>query len=125
MFPKPIRTADDHAKALGQIEALWGAVPGTDEGDMLDVLVDLVEHYEDRHFPIPAASPIEIIRAHMEATGRRQSDLAALFGSAPRASEVLNRKRALTVEMIHKLNVAWGIPPECLVRPYALESSVA
>ena len=121
MYPKAIRTLEDHADALRQIETLWGAADGTPESDLLDVLVDLVEHYEDGHFPIPEASPVEIIRAHMEATGRRQADLADLLGSAPRASEILNRKRTLTVEMIHKLNVSWGIPTECLVRPYELQ----
>lgn len=117
---RPIRSPEDHAAALARIDALWGAEPGTDEGDMLDVLVDLVEHYEDRHFPIEPMEPVDLLRAHMEATGRSQADLARLFGSAPRASEILNRRRALTVEMIHKLSREWGIPADCLVRPYHL-----
>lgn len=117
---KPIRTDADHAAALGRIEALWGAAEGTPEGDELDVLVVLVEHYETRRFPFPEAEPIDLLREHMASTGRSQSDLAWLLGSPSRASEVLRRKRALTVDMIHKLTAEWGIPAEYLVRPYAL-----
>ena len=95
----PIRTPDDYNTALAGIEALWGADPGTPEGDELDVLIDLVEHYEEHHFPIPEVEPVDLLRAHMEAATRTQADLARLFGSAPRASEILNRRRALTVEM--------------------------
>ncbi|MCV0398147.1 MAG: transcriptional regulator [Rhizobiaceae bacterium] len=120
---RPIRTNDDLTAALTRIDALWGAEPGTPEGDELDVLVDLVEHYEDRHFPIEPAEPVDLLKAHMENTGRTQADLAALFGSRPRASEVLNRKRALTVEMIHKLSSEWHIPADCLVRPYHLTAA--
>ncbi|MEM9524856.1 MAG: transcriptional regulator [Pseudomonadota bacterium] len=119
----PIRGSEDHAQALAAIERLWGAEPGTEKGDLLDVLVDLVEHYEEHNFPIPRAEPVEIIRAHMKATGRSQADLGRLFRSAPRASEILNRKRALTVDMIHKLHSEWGIPSDCLIRPYHLAAS--
>ena len=117
----PIRTADDHHAALARIEAIWGAEPGTPEGDELDVLIDLVEHYEEHHFLIPEVEPIELLRAHMETMNRSQADLARLLGSSPRASEILNRKRALTVDMIHKLHTEWGIPTEPLVRPYHLQ----
>ena len=115
---RPIRTDADHAAALAAIDALWGAAPGTEDGNTLDVLIDLVEFYEDRNFPIPKAEPIDVLKAHMEATGRTQSDLATLFGSRPRASEVLNKRRSLTVDMIHRLNAEWGLPADCLVRPY-------
>lgn len=121
----PIRTEADHEAALARIEALWGADPGTPEGDELDVLIDLVEHYEERHFPIPEVEPVELLRAHMEAMERSQADLARLLGSAPRASEILNRRRALTVEMVHKLHTEWGIPAEPLVRPYHLQTEQA
>lgn len=123
MTIRPIRADADHAAALSRIEELWGAEPGTEAGDELDILVDLVEHYEERQFPFPELAPIDLLKAHMEATGRTQADLAALLGSRPRASEVLNRKRALTVEMIHKLSSEWHIPAECLVRPYHLEAA--
>ena len=115
---RPIRTDADHAEALAAIEKLWGAEPGTEAGNKLDILVDLVEHFEERRFPIPEADPIDVLKAHMEATGRTQADLADLFGSRPRASEVLNKRRRLTVEMIHCLSGEWGLPADCLVRPY-------
>lgn len=120
---RPIRTNNDLTAALTRIDALWGKEPGTPEGDELDILVDLVEHYENRHFPIMPMEPIELLRAHMETTARTQADLAALLGSRPRASEVLNRKRALTVDMIHKLSAEWHIPADCLVKPYHLAAA--
>jgi HTH-type transcriptional regulator / antitoxin HigA len=120
MAIRPIRNDDDLTDALRRIDVLWGAAPGTPEGDELDILAVLVEDYETRHFPIVPLEPIDFLKAHMEATGRTQSDLAGLLGSAPRASEVLNKRRALTVEMIHKLANEWGIPANCLVKPYPL-----
>lgn len=114
----PIRTADDHTAALRRIEALWGADPGTAAGDELDVLVDLVAAYEDRAFPIEPMDPVDLIRAHMEATGRSSADLAALLGSQPRASEVLSRKRGLSIEMIRRLNADWGLPADALIARY-------
>jgi HTH-type transcriptional regulator / antitoxin HigA len=112
---RPIRTPDDHKAALRRIEALWGAEPGTPEGDTLDVLVDLVEHYEDRHFPIPPADPVDVLRFSMEANGRTQADLAALLGSRSRASEILSGKRTLTIDMIARLQAEWHIPAGALV----------
>lgn len=120
MKVRPIRTNDDLTAALARIDTLWGAEPNTVEGDELDVLVDLVEHYEDKHFPVEQVEPIEVLRTHMETTGRTQADLAALLGSRPRASEVLHLKRVLTVDMIHKLSSEWHIPADCLVKPYHL-----
>lgn len=117
---RPIRTEADHTAALAAIDVLWGAAPGTVDGNTLDVLVDLVEHYEERSFPIPEAEPVDVLKAHMEATGRTQADLAGLFGSRSRASEVLSKKRHMTVNMIHKLNTEWGLPAECLTRPYEM-----
>lgn len=120
---RPIRTNDDLTAALARIDALWGKEPGTPEGDELDILVDLVEHYENKHFPVEPMEPIDLLRAHMETTARTQADLAALLGSRPRASEVLNRKRALTVDMIHRLSSEWHIPADCLVKPYHLAAA--
>ena len=120
MAIRPIRSDDDLTEALRRLDALWGAATGTPEGDELDVLAVLIEDYETRHFPIVPLEPIDFLKAHMEATGRTQSDLAGLLGSAPRASEVLNKRRALTVEMIHKLASEWNIPADCLVKPYPL-----
>lgn len=123
MDVRSITTPEDHSRALAEIERLWGASPGTDEGDRLDLLATLVEHYEQHAFPLGDADPVETIRIHMEMTGRTQSDLAALFGSASRASEVLNRRRALTMEMAYRLNSDWGIPADTLIRPYELDAS--
>lgn len=120
---RPIRTNDDLTAALSRIDALWGKEPGTPEGDELDILVDLVEHYESKHFPVEPMEPIDLLRVHMDTTGRTQADLAALLGSRPRASEVLNRKRALTVDMIYRLSSEWHIPADCLVKPYHLAAA--
>ena len=120
---RPIRTNDDLTAALARIDALWGKEPGTPEGDELDILVALVEHYESKHFPVEPMEPIDLLRAHMETTARTQADLAALLGSRPRASEVLNRKRALTVDMIYRLSSEWHIPADCLVKPYHLAAA--
>jgi HTH-type transcriptional regulator/antitoxin HigA len=117
MSLRPIRNDQDHAEALRHVENLWGAKAGTPEGDLLEVLVDLIEHYEDRRFPLMPSDPIEMLLAHMVATDRTQSDLARLLGSAPRASEILNRKRALTVDMIRKISTEWGLPAEALIGP--------
>jgi antitoxin component HigA of HigAB toxin-antitoxin module len=117
----PIRTAEDHKAALAEIEKLWGTEPGTDEGDRLDVLCDLVELYEDRHFPIEAPDPIEVLKLIMEERGLTQKDFGAVIGSQPRASEVLNKRRALNLAMIQKIIAAWKVPADPLVTPYHLE----
>jgi HTH-type transcriptional regulator/antitoxin HigA len=119
---RPIVTADDHVAALREIERLWGAKAGTPDGDALDILVTLAAAYEDKHFLMEASDPIEVITTHMEMTGRTQRDLAILFGSPSRASEVLNRRRALTMDMARKLHHEWGIPAEALIEPYELDS---
>jgi len=121
---RPLVTPDDHAAALHEIERLWGAETGTGDGDKLDLLATLVEHYEERHFPLGEADPVETICVHMEMTGRTQRDLAQLLGSASRASELLNRKRALTMDMAHKLHKVWKVPADALIKPYELDASV-
>ena len=121
---RPIRTDEDHRAALAEIEALWGAPEGTEEGDKLDVLVTLVEMYEAKRWPIEideSFDPIDVLNFAVEEFGHTQAELAELLGSRSRASEVLSRRRALTVEMIHKISEAWKIPAELLVRPYRTE----
>lgn len=122
---RPIHTEADYEWALAEITKYFDnqPQPGTPEGDRFDVLADLIEAYENRHYPIEAPDPVEAIRCVMEQTGKTQSDLAALLGSRPRASEILNRKRALTLEMVHKLNRAWRIPAELLITPYHLNAA--
>jgi HTH-type transcriptional regulator/antitoxin HigA len=121
---RPIRTDQDHRAALAEIETLWGAPEGTEEGDKLDVLVALVEIYEAKRWPIEvdkSFDPIDVLNFAVEELGHTQAELAELLGSRSRASEILSRRRALTVEMIHKISEAWKIPAELLVRPCRTE----
>lgn len=120
---KPIKTDEDYRAALREIDQLWLSPEDTPEGDRLDILVSLVERYEAKHYPMRKLDPVETIIGHMDLTGRTQADLAALLGSRSRASEILNRKRALTLEMIHKLHEQWGIPAGLLVKPYKLDAA--
>lgn len=115
---RPIRTVADHEAALAEIERLWHAVPGTSDHDRLEVLGTLVSAYEDREYPIEAPDPIEALKLYMEQQGKTQADLAMLLGSRSRASELLNRKRCLTMEMAWKLHTEWRIPAASLIRPY-------
>lgn len=118
---RPIRTDADHRAALAEIDACWGAAEGTEAGDRLDVLVALVESYEARRWPIEPAEdfdPVDVLHHAIEEFGHSQAELAELLGSRSRASEVLSRKRALTIDMIHKIGEAWKIPADLLVRPY-------
>jgi HTH-type transcriptional regulator / antitoxin HigA len=121
---RPIRTDQDHRAALAAIEASWGAPDGTEEGDKLDVLLALVEIYEAKRWPIEideTFDPVDVLRYAIDELGHTQAELAELLGSRSRASEVLSRRRALTVEMIHKIGAAWKIPADLLVRPYKTE----
>jgi HTH-type transcriptional regulator/antitoxin HigA len=119
---RPIRTSDDLEWALAEVAAYFDNQPalGTAEADRFDVLSDLIEAYESRDFEVADLEPVEFLKSFMEMTGRSQTDLSEVIGSRSRASEILNRKRALTVEMIFRLHEAWGIPTDCLVKPYAL-----
>ena len=119
---RPLRTDDDLVWAVSEIEQYFinEPEPGSADADRFDVLAALIEAYEDRHHAIEAPEPVDYLKAHMQMTGRTQSDLAALVGSAPRASEILNKRRALTVGMIHRISRDWNIPADALVRPYHL-----
>jgi HTH-type transcriptional regulator / antitoxin HigA len=117
---KPIRNDADHAEAIGLIEKLWGAEPGTPDADALDILATLVDTYEAKRWPDAAVDPIDFLRVFMDETGRTQGDLAMLFGSRSRASEVLARKRSLTLGMVARLNREWGVPADVLVQSAAL-----
>ena len=112
---RPIRTDVDHAAALRRIDQLMDAAPGTPEADELDVLATLVEAYEDRHFPIADPDPLAAIQFRMEQLGLSRKDLEPLLGSRGRVSEVLNGRRALSLQMIRRLNRELGIPLESLV----------
>ena len=116
---RPIRTDADHRRALGEIDRLWGAREGTPEGDRLDVLATLVDAYEEKRWPTDDMDPVEAIEAAMAHEGRTRADLAALIGQS-RATEVLKRRRALTLPMIRKIAAAWHVPEQVLIREYAL-----
>ena len=116
MNVRPIRTQDDYQAALARIDALMDAEPDTEEGDELEVLSALVEIYEDEWFPIDLPDPLTAIRFRMEQQGLSQSDLAPLFGSRAKVSEVLSGKRPLTLRMIRALHERLGIPAEALIR---------
>jgi len=121
---RPIRTDEDHRAALAEIDALWGAAQGTDAGDKLDVLLALVEIYEAKRWPIEIRrrfDPIDVLQYAIDELGHSQAELAELLGSRSRASEILGRRRALTVQMIHAISGAWKIPADLLVRPYKIE----
>ena len=114
----PIRNDEDHAAAVREIERLWGATAGTEDGDKLDILATLVEKYEESRWPnVDVSDPIDLLNYAIDELGHSQAELAELLGSRSRASEVLNRRRALTVEMIHKISEAWKIPADLLVKP--------
>jgi HTH-type transcriptional regulator / antitoxin HigA len=117
---RPIKTDEDHRAALREVEALWGAAEGTPDGDRLDVLVTLVEAYEERRWPVDELDPVEAIEAAMAHEGRTRTDLAGLIGES-RATEVLKRRRPLTLNMIRKISTAWRVPAHLLVKPYPLE----
>jgi len=115
----PIRNDADHEAALREIEALWGADEESEAGDRLDVLVTLVEDYERRRWPIEPLDPVRAIEAAMEMNGYTRTQLAKLIGQS-RATEILSRKRALTLPMIRKIAGAWHVPEKVLVQEYAL-----
>lgn len=116
---RPLRTEADYEWALAQIEQYFTHQPplGTPEAGRFDVLAALIENYEAKHWPIEAADPVEAIRARMEQSGYTQADLAALLGSRSRASEILARRRSLTMEQAYRLHREWHIPAEALIRP--------
>jgi HTH-type transcriptional regulator/antitoxin HigA len=112
---KPIKTKSDHRMALEDIQKLFNAEPGTPEGDRLEVLTTLVEAYEKVHYPIDPPDPVEAIKFRMEQQGLKNRDLAPLMGGKNRVSEVLCRKRPLSLKMIKNLHENLRIPYESLL----------
>jgi len=117
---RPIRTDTDHEAMLREVEMLWGAPVGSEQGDRLNVLVTLIEDYEKRRWPIDPLDPVTAIEVAMEENGHTRADLAGLIGQS-RATEILNRSRALTLPMIRKIARAWHVPEKILVQEYRLE----
>lgn len=115
---KPIRTKRDYVAALKEIERLFDARKGTADGDRLEVMTTLIEAYEEKHQAMPLPNPIDAIQYYMDSRGLTRRDLEKYLGSRARVSEVLNRKRMLTMEMIRNLHKGLGIPAEVLIQPY-------
>jgi HTH-type transcriptional regulator / antitoxin HigA len=122
MINRPLRTEAEYKAALGEIETYFIHEPKTNtpEADRFDLLALLIDAYEEQHHPIGPPHPIEMIRHRMRTAGYTQADLGELLGSRARASEVLAKKRRLTLPMIWKLSRQWKIPAEALVAPYRL-----
>jgi HTH-type transcriptional regulator/antitoxin HigA len=121
---RPIRTDEDHRVVLAEIEARWGAPEGSAEAEELDIFLALVEVYEAKRWPMAHQErfdPIDVLRYAIDELGHSQTELSELLGSRSRASEVLSRRRALTVEMIGRISESWKIPADLLVRPYKIE----
>ncbi|MGL5890179.1 MAG: helix-turn-helix domain-containing protein [Bacteroidia bacterium] len=118
MMIKPIKTESDYQQALARLEQIFDAKPGTADGDELEVLAILIEHFENQRFSVDLPDPVEAIQFRMEQLGLRQNDIAKLVGSKSHFSEVLNRKRKLTLEMIRRISKALAIPAEVLIQTY-------
>ena len=113
-----IKTENDYNQALERLEVLFDAKKGTQEGDELELLGILIDQYENEKFPIDLPDPIEAIKFRMEQMGYTQNDLAKIIGFKSRASEILNRKRKLSLEMIRQLHTTLNIPTEVLIQTY-------
>jgi HTH-type transcriptional regulator/antitoxin HigA len=120
---RPIRSEADYRAALAEAERLWDANPGTPDGDHVEVLAALIEDYEARHHPIPAPDPIAAILFMMEQMGLTRRDLEPAIGSRGRVSEVLTRKRPLTLPMVRSLSALLRIPMDILGQAYETRSA--
>ena len=125
MEVKLIKTRKEYQAALKEIDRLFNAKPDTPEGDRLDLIATLVSIYEMEHHDISLPDPIEAIKYHMESRGLARKDLEPYIGTRARVSEILNRKRRLTIEMIRKLHTGLGISAEILIQQYPLSRSAA
>ena len=115
---KPIRSETDYQKALERLEVIFDAKRGTEEGDELEILSIVIDNYENENFPIGMPDPISAINFRMEQMGLKQKDLVHMIGFKSRVSEIMNKKRKLTLEMIRKLNADLNIPTEILIQDY-------
>jgi HTH-type transcriptional regulator/antitoxin HigA len=115
---KPIRNEADYLKALERLEVIFEAKKGTEEGDELEILSIIIDNYESENFPIEMPDPISAINFRMEQMGLKQKDLVDMIGFKSRVSEIMNKKRKLTLEMIRKLNTNLNIPTEILIQDY-------
>ncbi|MDO6803712.1 helix-turn-helix domain-containing protein [Wenyingzhuangia sp. 1_MG-2023] len=114
----PIRNEKDYQNALERLELIFDAKKDSKEGDELEILSMLIDKYENEVYPIGMPDPIEAIKFRMEQMGMKQKDLAEVIGFKSRVSEILNKKRKLTLEMIRKLSLTLHIPTEVLIQDY-------
>ena len=112
---RPIKTEQDYNDSIKRIEELWGAKKDTPQGDELDLLVTLVESYEMKHYPIAPPDPVDAIKFRMEQMDMTKADMVKYLGSQSRVSEILNRKRKLTLSMVKSLYKGLKIPAEILL----------
>ena len=112
---RPIKSEADYDTALVEIQKLWGTEPDTAKGDRLDILITLVDAYEREHHSIDPPDPVEAIKFRMEQLGITRKDLEPAIGSRGRVSEILNRKRELSLKMIRQLHLSFDIPLESLI----------
>lgn len=117
---RPIKNQKDYQEALERLKLIFDAKKGTDKGDELEILSILIDKYESDNFPIGMPDPIEAIKFRMEQMGMKQKDLAAVVGLKSRVSEILNKKRKLTLEMIRLISSSLHIPTEVLVQEYVI-----
>ncbi|MFN4199335.1 MAG: type II toxin-antitoxin system HigA family antitoxin [Flavobacterium sp.] len=115
---KPIKTQEDYQMALQRLEEIFDTKQGTAQGDEMEILTMLIEKYEEEFFPIDLPDPIEAIKFRMEQMNYSQNDLAAMIGHKSKASEILNKKRKLSLSMIRKLSKSLQIPSEVLIQAY-------
>lgn len=124
MTLKPIKTEADYRQALNRLDEIFDAISGTPESDEADILGLLIDDYENRHFPIEPPDPIEAIKIRMEEMNLKQVDLIPEIGGKSRVSEILNRKRRLTVEMIRNLTTRLNLSAALLIKDYKLTGKV-
>lgn len=122
---RPIRTEKEHEAALNEVERLFDASPNTPKGDRLEVLTTLIAAYEEKYHDIPLSDPVEVILYTLESRGLSRRDLEPIIGSPARVSEVLSRKRPLSIDMMRKLHSGLGITAEVLIRPYPMVNRAA
>ncbi|EKB48046.1 helix-turn-helix domain-containing protein [Cecembia lonarensis] len=117
---RPIRSLNDYNNALERLELIFDAKQGTTEGDELEILTILIDKYEKENFPIDLPDPIEAVKFRMEQLNMKQKDLVETIGFKSRVSEVLNKKRKLTLDMIRKLHEELNIPTDILIKEYQI-----
>ncbi len=118
---RPIKSEKDYQLALERLELIFDAKKGTEKGDELEILSILIDNYESENFPIEMPDPIEAIKFRMEQLGMKQKDLAEVVGFKSRVSEILNKKRKLTLEMIRRISSSLHIPTDVLIQEYVIK----